>query len=110
MVSPGTAARVSCDSSTVTHVISDGGEPLALGPKTRLWSTAQRRAAMVPDGGTSRHHLLHAGYQAARNPNVRLTFHRPDGTPIGSTTPATACPGGRTITASCLLDAGQTRA
>jgi hypothetical protein len=36
-----------------------------------------------------RHHtLLHTGYHATGNPNIRLSFHRPDGTPIGATTPA----------------------
>lgn len=51
---PATAAQIGCDSSTVTHVVGDGGEPLALSRKTRVWSTAQRRAAMVRDGGACR--------------------------------------------------------
>ncbi len=117
-----TSARLSCDSATVTHVQSIDGEPLALGRKTRVWSTAQRRAALVRDGGhcrfpgcsrrvadlhhqrgwakggptdlsngflvCPRHHtLLHDGYLAEGNPNGTLSFARPDGIHIGSTTP-----------------------
>lgn len=48
------AGRVGCDASSVTHLVGGGGEPLALGRKTRVWSTAQRRAAMVRDGGHCR--------------------------------------------------------
>ena len=117
-----TAAVIACDSSTVAHVIGEDGETLALGRKTRVWSTAQRRAALVRDGGSCRfpdcdrriadlhhqqpwtsggrtdldngflvcrrhHTLLHRGYQVTGNPNRTLTFLRPDGTPIGTTTP-----------------------
>ncbi|MGI8752367.1 MAG: DUF222 domain-containing protein [Acidimicrobiales bacterium] len=119
---PATAATVGCDAAHVTHTVGEGGELLALGRKTRKWSTAQRRATMVRDGGTCRfpgcwrrradlhhqqfwtdggrtdidngflvcrrhHALLHNGYRAIGNPNIRLRFHRPDGTPIGTTTP-----------------------
>ncbi|MDQ6838494.1 MAG: HNH endonuclease [Actinomycetota bacterium] len=49
-----TAARVGCDASQVSHRIGIDGEPLALGRKTRVWSTAQRRAATVRDGGHCR--------------------------------------------------------
>lgn len=59
------AARVACDASVVVH-----GDPLYLGRKTREWSTAQRRAISVRDGGVCRfpgcdlricdvHHLVH---------------------------------------------------
>ena len=46
--------RVACDASTVVHSVSSDGEPLALGRRTREWSTAQRRAIMVRDGGRCR--------------------------------------------------------
>ncbi len=120
---PATAAQIGCDASKVTHVLGTEGEPLALGRKIRVWSTAQRRAAMVRDGGgcrfpgcgrriadlhhqdswgnggptdldngflvCPRHHtLLHGDYRTTGSPNVRLSFHRPDGTLIGITTPA----------------------
>ena len=49
-----TAGRITCDGSTVTHVVGDDGEPLYLGRKTRQWSTAQRRAVLVRDDGHCR--------------------------------------------------------
>jgi hypothetical protein len=51
---PADAAMVACDTSTVTHIVGDGGEPLNLGRKTRDWNTAQRRAIKVRDGGQCR--------------------------------------------------------
>jgi hypothetical protein len=51
---PADAAMVTCDASTVTHTVTDEGEPLHLGRKTRDWSTAQRRAISVRDGGHCR--------------------------------------------------------
>jgi hypothetical protein len=48
------ANRIACDASTVIHLVGEGGEPLALGRKTREWSAAQRRAIMVRDGGMCR--------------------------------------------------------
>jgi hypothetical protein len=116
------AATVACDASTVQHHHSPGGEPLSQGRRHRSWSTAQRRAALIRDGGHCRfpgcsrriadlhhqhpwaaggptdldngflacpghHTLLHGGFQAKGNPNRTLTFYRPDGTPIGHTTP-----------------------
>lgn len=45
---------IGCDSSSVGHTVSDTGEPLYLGRKTRGWSTAQRRAITVRDGGHCR--------------------------------------------------------
>jgi hypothetical protein len=53
-VYPADAAMIKCDSSTVTHAVSDPGEPLHVGRKTREWSTAQRRAISVRDGGQCR--------------------------------------------------------
>ena len=51
---PAQAARITCDCSMVAHLVGEGGEPLYLGRKTRNWSTAQRRAARVRDGGHCR--------------------------------------------------------
>jgi hypothetical protein len=45
---------IGCDASTVTHLVTDQGEPLNLGRKTREWNTAQRRAIRVRDGGQCR--------------------------------------------------------
>jgi hypothetical protein len=117
------AARVACDTALVEHRVNDAGEPLSLGRKTREWSTAQRRAALVRDGGHCRfpacrrrtadlhhhhwwerggptdiangyllcphhHTLVHkGGFTAEGHPNHALTFHRPDGQPLGATTP-----------------------
>lgn len=53
-VAPGEAAFMACDCSTVAHLTTEGGEPLSLGRRSREWSTAQRRAIMVRDGGRCR--------------------------------------------------------
>ena len=51
---PGEAGRIACDCATVAHTVGAGGEPLELGRRTREWSTAQRRAIAVRDGGHCR--------------------------------------------------------
>ena len=51
---PAVAERIGCDSSSVTHLLGEHGEPLALGRKTKQWSTAQRRAILARDGGRCR--------------------------------------------------------
>jgi hypothetical protein len=53
-IDPRDAAMVACDASIVTHTLTQDGEPLNLGRKTREWSTAQRRAISVRDGGHCR--------------------------------------------------------
>ena len=120
---PALAGTLGCDASRVTHTVSESGEPLNLGRKTRNWSTAQRRAITVRDGGhcrfvgcynthvdihhiqpwedggktdidngaceCRRHHLMiHRGYRVEGDPNHELHYHRPDGSYLGSTTPA----------------------
>jgi hypothetical protein len=54
MLEPAGAGRVGCDAATVTHQLGEDGEPLRLGRKTKDWSTAQRRAITVRDGGRCR--------------------------------------------------------
>jgi Domain of unknown function (DUF222) len=51
---PADAAMITCVTATVIHTVTDGGEPLRLGRKTREWSTSQRRAISVRDGGQCR--------------------------------------------------------
>ena len=51
---PADAAAMTCGCSSVTHTVNAAGEPLHLGRKTREWSTAQRRAIAVRDGGQCR--------------------------------------------------------
>lgn len=53
-VHPGAAGAVGCDCSSVEHATTDAGEPLRLGRRSRQWSTAQRRAVSVRDGGHCR--------------------------------------------------------
>jgi hypothetical protein len=48
------AARLRCDCSKVAHVVGADGEVLYVGRKTRDWSTPQRRAITVRDGGRCR--------------------------------------------------------
>jgi hypothetical protein len=49
------AAAIRCDSAHVVHVQDRDGNPLYQGRKTRDWNTAQRRAALVRDGGHCRY-------------------------------------------------------
>jgi hypothetical protein len=51
---PARAATLTCDASRVVHTFSESGEPLNVGRKSRDWSTAQRRAVAVRDGGHCR--------------------------------------------------------
>jgi hypothetical protein len=51
---PSLAGTVECDAARVTHAIGNKGEPLHLGRKTRDWSSAQRRAVSIRDGGHCR--------------------------------------------------------
>jgi hypothetical protein len=125
----GRAQRLACDAARVVHVVTTTGEPLRLGRKTRDWSTAQRRAITLRDGGRCRfpgcqhrhvdihhlrfwehggptdiengisacprhHSLLHGGFTASGNANGIVTFHRPGGAALGTTSPqrAVACP------------------
>ena len=48
------AGRIACDCATVAHAVGTDGEPLALGRRSREWSSAQRRAIAVRDGGHCR--------------------------------------------------------
>jgi hypothetical protein len=65
-VGPIDATMISCDRSTISHLVAESGEPLSLGRKTRDWNTAQRRAISVRDAGqcrfpgcTSTHYDIH---------------------------------------------------
>jgi hypothetical protein len=51
---PTDASMVACDTSLVAHAVGGCGEPLHLGRRTREWSSAQRRAIAVRDGGHCR--------------------------------------------------------
>jgi hypothetical protein len=118
------AARLVGDSSATTLLLGPKWEPLAMGRKTKEWTTAQRRAVQIRDGGQCRfpgcrrrrylhthhhkwwtrggqtdvangflecsrhHHLLHAGWEVEGKANDELQFHRPDGSLLGTTTPA----------------------
>jgi hypothetical protein len=117
------AARIACDSSSTALLLGPGWEPLAMGRKTRTWTTAQRRAVMIRDGGRCRfpgcqsgrylevhhhqwwgrggptdvsngyvacsghHTLVHSGWNVTGDANRELTFHRPDGSVLGSSRP-----------------------
>jgi hypothetical protein len=50
-----TYSRIACDASSVAHHTTPAGETLSLGRKTRDWSTAIRRAALIRDGGQCRY-------------------------------------------------------
>jgi hypothetical protein len=61
-IHPAQAAQVACDAARVAHIVGDHGEPLHLGRKTRDWTTAQRRAIAVRDGGRCRFVGCHHAY------------------------------------------------
>jgi hypothetical protein len=69
-ISPETLKRLSCDCGIVRHVVKGKSEPLDVGRRTPVWTTAQRRAITVRDNGTCRwpgchrrtcdaHHVVH---------------------------------------------------
>ena len=62
-IAPAVLARLACDSSTVGHLVGPEGEPLALGRRCRGWSSSQRRAITVRDGGRCR--FLDCGHTKA---------------------------------------------
>jgi hypothetical protein len=49
-----TLKRWSCDSGIVRHVLKGGSEPLDIGRRTSVWTTAQRRAISLRDNGRCR--------------------------------------------------------
>jgi hypothetical protein len=53
-VAPETIQRWACDSAIVRHVLKGDSEPLDIGRKTKVWTTAQRRAIIVRDHGKCR--------------------------------------------------------
>ena len=53
-IDPEEATVVACDTATVAHGVGANGEPLALGRRSRAWSTAERRAIRLRDGGHCR--------------------------------------------------------
>ncbi|HEX3394231.1 MAG TPA: DUF222 domain-containing protein [Acidimicrobiales bacterium] len=66
-----TLRRLACDCGIVRHLVKGASKPLDIGTRTSVWTTAQRRAIQVRDGGHCRfpgchrktcdcHHLVHA--------------------------------------------------
>jgi Domain of unknown function (DUF222) len=104
-VHPVDADAITCDASMVAHTVTDDGEPLNLGRKTREWSSAQRRAISVRDGGHCRfvgcrfrhcdiHHMrpweaggptgIHNGfYECRRHHGMTHRGYRAEGDPNG---------------------------
>jgi hypothetical protein len=113
--------RLACDCGVVRHLLRGRSEPLDIGRRTSVWTTAQRRSISLRDGGICRfvachrrtcdvHHVHHydkggptavsngillcprhhtavheGGFGITGEPNGALTFHRPDGSVLGST-------------------------
>jgi hypothetical protein len=50
-ITPQTARRLACDADIIPALLATDGTILDLGRSTRTWSTAQRRAARLRDGG-----------------------------------------------------------
>ena len=83
---PADAALIKCDTSTVTHTVTDDGEPLHLGRKTREWSTTQRRAITVRDAGQCRF----VGCTSSTATSTTCTRGKPEETPTSTTASAAA--------------------
>lgn len=49
-----TLRRLSCDCGVVRHLLRGGREPVDIGRRTAVWTTAQRRAICLRDGGRCR--------------------------------------------------------
>jgi hypothetical protein len=50
-ISPETARRLACDADLIPAVLAGDGTVLDIGRSQRTWTTAQRRAARLRDGG-----------------------------------------------------------
>jgi hypothetical protein len=50
-ITPQTARRLACDADIIPAILAADGTILDLGRSQRTWSTAQRRAARLRDGG-----------------------------------------------------------
>jgi len=93
-----TLRRLACDCGIVRHVLKGASEPLDVGTRTSVWTTAQRRAIQVRDGGHCRfpgchrrtcdcHHLLHhadGGATAVSNGCLLCRATTPACTRVGS--------------------------
>ncbi len=115
-IHPATATHIACDTSTVDHTGGDLGRKTRVWStgQRRTILIRDRGTCRFPgcthritdihhrqpwhQGGPTdvgngmlacaRHHtLLHRGFQAVGDTNHTLTFHRPDGTTLGTTTP-----------------------
>jgi hypothetical protein len=53
-VAPETVQRWTCDSAIIRHVVKGESEPIDIGRKSKVWTTAQRRAIIVRDHGRCR--------------------------------------------------------
>jgi hypothetical protein len=53
-VAPETIRRWACDSAIIRHIVKGESEPLDIGRKTKVWTTAQRRAVVLRDHGKCR--------------------------------------------------------
>ena len=53
-VAPETIQRWACDSAIIRHVVKGESEPIDIGRKSKVWTTAQRRAIILRDRGRCR--------------------------------------------------------
>jgi hypothetical protein len=90
-LTPGAARRLACDAGVIPAVLGGASELLDLGRTTPTWSTAQRRAAALRDGGCGwpectaelsrcqlhhiKHWLAHHGFTDLANSVYLCRFH-----------------------------------
>jgi hypothetical protein len=82
-ISVETLRRMTCDAPLVRHVLKGDSEPLDVGRRSSVWTTAQRRAIVVRDKGHCRfpgcwrrtadvHHIVYYGDGGETNVNNGL--------------------------------------
>jgi len=72
-VSLNTARRVSCDCQ-ITTLLTDGGDPLSIGSKSRIWPASMRTAIFARD-----RHCQYPGCTAHRHLHIHHIVHWADG-------------------------------
>ena len=82
-----TLRRLACDCGVVRHLLRGRREPLDVGRRTPVWTTAQRRAIVLRDGGRCRF----VGCDR-RTCDVHHVWHYDDGGPTAVGNGILLCP------------------
>ncbi|MCU1448419.1 MAG: nuclease, partial [Acidimicrobiales bacterium] len=88
-----TLRRIACDCGIVRHLMKGGSEPVDIGTRTSVWTTAQRRAIQVRDHGHCRWPGCHR-----RTCDCHHVVHHADGGPTAVHNGCLLCPQHHTCT------------